>query len=144
VHNKLQKDRYTETDCIQEFSQVVVEKGNVYVLASESERNQNGSTVEPQVSQVEVSAGECSVEERSKVRTGFVAPTVAEVDTYCKEHNFDIDAQRFVDYYNANGWMSGKVPIRDWQKSVCFWASTERKSTGGGVFFNRLLEGQAV
>ena len=57
----------------------------------------------------------------------FVAPTVEEVKAYCDERNNGIDAQRFVDYYQARGWMTGKNRIKDWKACVRTW---ERNSYG--------------
>lgn len=57
----------------------------------------------------------------------FVAPTVEEVKAYCDERNNGIDAQRFVDYYQARGWMTGKNHIKDWKSCVRTW---ERNSYG--------------
>ena len=54
---------------------------------------------------------------------GFVPPTVDEVDAYCRERENGIDAQEFVDFYTANGWVQGKQgkPIRDWKACVRTW-----------------------
>ena len=51
----------------------------------------------------------------------FVAPSVEEVKAYCDERNNNIDAQRFVDYYQARGWMTGKNHIKDWKACVRTW-----------------------
>ena len=60
--------------------------------------------------------------------TRFKAPTVEEVAAYCLERGNHVDAQRFVDYYTANGWMRGKTKIKDWRACVRTW---ERGGTGG-------------
>lgn len=62
------------------------------------------------------SAGE-TVEPRKRLRH----PTVEEVAEYCKERNNAVDAQRFVDYYDSNGWKVGKNPMKDWKASVRTW-----------------------
>ena len=61
--------------------------------------------------------------------TRFKPPTVEEVAAYCLERGNHVDAQLFVDYYTANGWMRGKTKIKDWRACVRTW---ERGSTGGG------------
>lgn len=60
--------------------------------------------------------------------TRFKPPTVEEVAAYCLERGNQVDAQRFVDYYTANGWMRGKTKIKDWRACVRTW---ERGSAGG-------------
>lgn len=58
-------------------------------------------------------------------RTRFSPPTVEEVAAYCSEKGFSIDPQRFVDYYQSNGWRVGKNPMKDWRAAVRNWNSKE-------------------
>ena len=60
----------------------------------------------------------------------FVPPTLEEVAAYCRERANGIDAQHFLDYYTANGWVQGKgKPIRDWKATVRTW---ERRDDHAG------------
>ena len=54
-------------------------------------------------------------------RNKFVIPTVEDVQEYCDERGNNIDAQHFVDYYSARGWMLGKNHIKDWKACVRTW-----------------------
>ncbi len=60
----------------------------------------------------------------------FKPPTIEEVKAYCKERNNHVDAQRFVDFYEAKGWMLGKNKMKDWKAAVRTW---ERNDTNGQV-----------
>lgn len=60
----------------------------------------------------------------------FHPPTVEEVEAYCFERNNKVDAERFVDYYTANGWKVGKNPMKDWKAAVRNW---ERKDPPDNV-----------
>ena len=60
----------------------------------------------------------------------FRPPTVEEVEAYCFERNNKVDAERFVDYYTANGWKVGKNPMKDWKAAVRNW---ERKDPPDNV-----------
>lgn len=51
----------------------------------------------------------------------FTPPTVDDVATYCTERHNGVDAQRFVDYYTANGWKVGKNSMKDWRAAVRTW-----------------------
>lgn len=52
----------------------------------------------------------------------FFPPTVGEVQDYLDEKGYkDIDAQRFVDFYESKGWMVGKNPMKDWRAAVRTW-----------------------
>lgn len=58
----------------------------------------------------------------SVAKSKFLPPTLDEVKAYCSERNNHVDAERFVDYYSANGWVQGKgKPIKDWKACVRTW-----------------------
>lgn len=71
-----------------------------------------------------------SGESKSRTRKRFTPPTVEEVEAYCFERNNKVDAERFVDYYTANGWKVGKNPMKDWKAAVRNW---ERKDPPDNV-----------
>lgn len=54
-------------------------------------------------------------------RSRFVPPTVDEVRAYCIERKNGINAEQFIDYYTARGWMIGKNKMKDWKASVRTW-----------------------
>lgn len=56
-----------------------------------------------------------------KKKERFNAPTVEEVQEYCTERGNNIDAQHFIDYYSARGWMLGKNHIKDWKACIRTW-----------------------
>lgn len=56
----------------------------------------------------------------------FIKPTLEEVKEYCKERKNNIDAERFIDHYEANGWVQGKnKPIKDWKACVRTWEKNQ-------------------
>ena len=59
----------------------------------------------------------------------FIPPTREEVAEYCKERKNNVDADRFVDYYTAKGWLVGKTPMKDWKAAVRTWEKTETSPT---------------
>ena len=65
----------------------------------------------------------------SKEKVHFVPPTLENVKEYCQEKGYNIDAQRFIDYYKSNGWMVGKNKMKDWKATVRRWANGEKKQT---------------
>ena len=70
------------------------------------------------------SADELSLEEK----TPFIIPTAEEVGEYCRKRGNRIDPQRFVDYYNANGWKQGNSFITDWRAAVRVWETREHEN----------------
>ena len=92
-------------------------KGNAPVIQSESESNPNP---------------------KEGVRAArFTPPTVDEVREYCRERGNTVDAERFVDFYAAKGWMVGKNRMKDWKAAVRTWEKEDgdgnRRSQPRGV-----------
>jgi hypothetical protein len=66
--------------------------------------------------------GDCKRESESpKAQSRFIAPTVEQVQAYCKERGNSVDAQRWIDHYTSNGWMVGKNKMKDWKAAVRTW-----------------------
>ena len=68
------------------------------------------------------------VREVGKTAKRFVPPTVDQVREYCKERKNQVDAQRFVDFYEAKGWMVGKNKMKSWQAAVRTWEAKDQES----------------
>ncbi len=58
---------------------------------------------------------------KKKTKKKFQKPTVEEIQKYCLEKNYKIDAQYFYDYYESNGWKVGKNAMKDWQATIRTW-----------------------
>ena len=60
----------------------------------------------------------------------FVPPSVDDIRNYCKERRNQVDAQSFVDFYTANGWVQGKgKPIKDWKACVRTWEKNQKSNS---------------
>ena len=57
----------------------------------------------------------------------FIKPTLEEVRQYCFERKNKIDAEKFIDYYNSNGWKVGRNPMKDWKAAVRTWESNAKE-----------------
>lgn len=57
----------------------------------------------------------------------FIEPTIDEVRSYCSERNNLIDAEAFVNHYQANGWMRGKNKIKDWKACMRTWEASQKQ-----------------
>ena len=64
------------------------------------------------------------------VKKAFTPPTIEEVKDYTAEKGLAIDAERFIDYYEAQGWkLSNGNQMKDWRAAARRWARTEKPST---------------
>lgn len=57
----------------------------------------------------------------------FKKPTLEEVKAYCKERNNQVDAERFIDFYESKGWKVGNQSMKDWKACVRTWENKENK-----------------
>ena len=75
-----------------------------------------------------------SVPESSARKKGpkekFIKPTVEEIRAYCRERNNIVDAERFYDYYESNGWKVGKNTMKDWKATVRNWERNGYSGSG--------------
>ena len=56
-----------------------------------------------------------------KPQKRFTKPTLEEVQAYCQERNNNVDAQKWYDYYSANGWKVGRSKMVDWKAAIRTW-----------------------
>lgn len=58
---------------------------------------------------------------KAKRAAAFVKPTVEEVKAYVASRGDKIDAQKWYDYYESNGWLVGRNKMKDWRAAVRTW-----------------------
>lgn len=66
-----------------------------------------------------------NIQSKKKV---FIKPTIDEIAAYCMENGYQVDAERFFNYYESKGWVVGKSPMKDWKAAVRTWASNQKSS----------------
>ncbi len=84
--------------------------------------------------------------EEEKPAKRFTPPTLKEVQAYCFERNNNVDAEKFIDHYTANGWLvGGKSKMKDWKASIRNWErmsfdkeTQSKKSTATNNFMAQL------
>ncbi|HIJ71892.1 MAG TPA: hypothetical protein HPP87_11090, partial [Planctomycetes bacterium] len=68
--------------------------------------------------------------EREKALSKFQRPSADEVSKYAESIGFELDGSRFVDFYEAKGWMVGKNRMRNWRAAVRTWKARSAKEAG--------------
>lgn len=56
----------------------------------------------------------------------FRKPSIEEVQAYCMDKGYRIDAAYFIDYYDSKGWLIGKTPMKDWKAAVRTWMRNQK------------------
>lgn len=87
---------------------------NVDILSENAYINQENVYISEQ------SKGKESRVKESKGES-FAPPTLEEVKAYCLERNNKVNAEQFIDYYTANGWVVGKSKMKDWKACIRTW-----------------------
>ena len=128
VHNYIRKDTYNSTAYIEEKGMLTQKSNGEYELCHDSVTTPSQFRDEPvdesstQVRLGKVSIGKVSIDDKPK---RFTPPTFDEVKAYCIERKNNVDAQRFIDYYTANGWKVGRNSMKDWKATVRTWEKNQ-------------------
>lgn len=123
INNYLQKDRYTPTNYQEEMSMLMLDSNHAY---TEREKPMYTECIQ------DVYTDKSSIDKNSidKCSNGrFAPPTVEEVKAYCEERQNNVNAQQFVDFYSAKGWMVGRNKMKDWKACVRTWEQRDDKPT---------------
>lgn len=96
---------------------------------AEPETNKENLAAEPQPEEKPAQ----EIQPEKPKRKNFVKPTVEEIAAYCKEKNYNINAQQFFNYYESNGWKIGRNAMKSWRAAVQNWNirdKTNNKAAG--------------
>jgi len=77
------------------------------------------------------------VKESTKEKsTRFTPPTIEEIKAYCLERKNNVDANKWMNHYEAKGWMIGKGKMKSWKAAVRTWEEKEVKQLTGQDLLN--------
>ena len=78
------------------------------------------------------------IELEGETTTRFHKPSISEIQQYCEERKNTVNAEKFFNYYEANGWKVGKNKMKDWKACVRTWEQNEKKyQTSQKTNFNK-------
>lgn len=126
ANNTLKNDRYKPTKYEKEKAMLQTDSFGSYQLGSELEPswNQTGTVMEPQHNITEHNQTEHRGENRADKppRPRFSPPSEDEAITFFGEQGAStLEAEKFYDYYTANGWRTGKNAMKDWKAAARNW-----------------------
>ena len=58
---------------------------------------------------------------KTRAREKFVKPTVEEIKEYVRQKGYNIDAERFWNYYESKGWVIGRNTMKSWKSACVTW-----------------------
>ena len=148
MHNTLSKQRYHETQYLDEKSMLKLKENGAYSLSdgmhiddtkllemykrrTSGEQVENadldldlGLDIDLDLKEKEVSK---DTSKKKVALRNIIPPKFEDVKAYCEQRNNGIDAQSFIDFYESKGWMIGKNKMKDWQSAIRTWEN-KRKS----------------
>lgn len=112
MNNYLQNDRTKPTIYQNELSELGLDNNNVYIM---------DTTCIHSIDKNSIDKNRLDIRKENIKEKKFKKPTLEEVKEYCKERNNNIDAQRFIDFYESKDWMIGKNKMKDWKAAIRTW-----------------------
>lgn len=93
-------------------------------LGGGTPKNEVGGTPKIMTHNLDVDILEDNSSERRGARAArFAPPTPEQLSEYCVEEGISIDCDRFLDYYDTQGWrLSNGNQMKDWRAAVRNWA----------------------
>ena len=142
IHNTLRRDRSHPTVFTEEKAQLILQENGAYAervtsgcvngnqTATACQPDDNRMATEDKIEEDRLREDKIeevvtpAISERRTIR--FHKPTIDEIVAYCSEKDFKLDAHRFYDYYESNGWRVGKTPMKDWRAAIRNWVRNEQ------------------
>ena len=129
--NALRKDRYSPTIFQKELSKLKLQEQGSYewlpdgcqVVANRLPQDRLGKDRLDKVNYLEADKSASTTTKR------FKKPTLDELQEYISEKGYKVDAEKFLDYYESNGWKVGKNPMKDWKAAIRNWNRNNTSST---------------
>ncbi len=123
---------------LEECGQIKPQKTNVITLISicnyeeyqktepqnEPQTNRKQTSNEPQISPNKNDnnvINENNIKEYRQKNIVFSPPPLEEVEKYIDTMGFSFTAERFIEYYNENGWKVAGKPMYNWKAVCCAW-----------------------
>ena len=130
IHNYIRKDTYHETKYKEEKAMLTMDENDSYSLNVTSPLQMRDESVTVPSTQVRLGKDRLGKDSKdSSDRKRFTKPSIEELEAYIAEKNLNVDAEKFMDYYESNGWRVGRNPMKDWKATVRRWNSTQKQST---------------
>ena len=114
MNNYLQKDRIKPTIYQEELKKLGLDENNVYTLDTTCIHSIDKNSIDK-------NSIEYNIQNKK-----FKKPTLEEVQEYCNERQNEINAQRFIDFYESKDWMIGKNKMKDWKACVRTWENKNK------------------
>lgn len=131
LHNRIRKDSYKETIYKNEKSLLEEGENRVYsfvgtnpsqgcneVVTGTLRQDRLGKESLGKARSGQESIGGCG---GNQLPASFRPPSLTEVMIYVKQKKYQVDPERFLQFYLKNGWKEQGKPMKDWKEAVDLW-----------------------
>lgn len=131
-HGYLRREQYREEGKFSKSRYVITD-----MLKSEKPFVENPLADNPSAeNHAQYNTKESNTKESNTKRYVFIKPAIEDIEDYINEKGYRVDAHKFYDYYESNGWKVGKNPMKDWKAAIRNWARNDydkpKDSKGSG------------
>lgn len=63
---------------------------------------------------------------QKKSETRFSPPSIEQIKEYIYSNKYNVDAERFFNFYQSKGWYVGKNEMKDWKAAVRTWVRNDK------------------
>ena len=131
-HGYLRREQYREEGKFSKSRYVITD-----MLKSEKPFVENPLADNPSAeNHAQYNTKELNTKESNTKRYVFIKPAIEDIEDYINEKGYRVDAHKFYDYYESNGWKVGKNPMKDWKAAIRNWARNDydkpKESKGSG------------
>lgn len=136
---QFEKEQLIELDSNNKFTIVSVVNWGIYQeipsnieqessskITTEEQQSNNKVTTKEQQSNTNKNVKNDKNVKNKDIGVRFTPPSLQQVQTYCTERNNKVDAEKFIDFYTAKGWMVGKNKMKDWKASIRTWEKGDK------------------
>lgn len=120
IHNYIQKDRYKKTNYADEMALLNTNEINGYTLDTSCVQDVSTGKDRLELGKDRVSL---DIEVVKEKRVGFKKPTLDALQNRISEMNYQVDAVKFLNYYESNGWKVGRNKMKCWKAALATWNS---------------------
>ena len=120
----IRDDENYEKTC--EARRIAGGKGGKQKVANASKSKQNVANLADSDSKSDNDSD--SKNKKDSKNKNFTPPTLQEVKNYCQERKNTVNPEKWLNFYQSNGWKVGKNQMKDWKAAVRTWEGNSFES----------------
>ena len=120
----------TEAERIARYRKRIADSNNVTEMLPDNECTKSVQMLQTCTPKIELEKEKelkKDIELEGETTTRFHKPSISEIQQYCEERKNTVNAEKFFNHYESNGWMVGKNKMKDWKACVRTWEQNEKK-----------------